>query len=74
MSAIFASPIDVGHTTRVKHEIMLTNETPFKELPPGKYDQVKEHLEQLLHSGIIRRSHSPWSSKVVWIKKKDGTL
>lgn len=68
----------MGHTTRVKLEIKLTNETPFKErhrrIHPGMFDQVKEHLQQLLHNGIIRRSHSPWSSNVVWVKKKDGTL
>ncbi|PVD22603.1 hypothetical protein C0Q70_18421 [Pomacea canaliculata] len=69
---------DFGHVTQVKHEIQLTNDTPFKErhrrIPPGMYEQVREHLQLLLDSGIIRPSHSPWSSNVVWVKKKDGSL
>ncbi|PVD33764.1 hypothetical protein C0Q70_05024 [Pomacea canaliculata] len=67
---------DVGHVTRVKHEIQLTNDTPFKErhcrIPHGMCEQVREHLQHLLDSGIIRPSHSPWSSNVVWVKQKDG--
>ena len=35
------------------------------------YLQVRQ---QLLDSGVIRPSHSPWSSNVVLVKKKDGTL
>jgi hypothetical protein len=70
--------LDVGLNPRVQHEIHLTNDVPFKErhrrIPPGMYDQVREHLQQMLDSGIIRRSHSPWSSNVVWVKKKDGSL
>lgn len=69
---------DVGLTSRVKHDIRMNDNTPFKErhrrIPPGMYTQVREHLQQMLDSGIIRRSRSPWSSNVVWVKKKDGTL
>ena len=38
------------------------------------YNQVREHLQQLLDGGIIRRSHSPFSSNVVLVKKKDGSI
>ena len=38
------------------------------------YEEVKQHLQQLLVSGIIRKSHSPWASLVVIAKKKDGSL
>ena len=38
------------------------------------YQQLREHLQQLLDSGVIRPSHSPWSSNVVLVKKKDGCL
>ena len=72
------NPLDVGHHSRVKHEIPLHNPTPFKQphrrIPPGMFEQIREHLQQMLDSGIIRRSHSPWSSNVVWVKKKDGSL
>ena len=72
------SDTDVGHSTRVRHQINVTNEIPFKErhryIPPGMYSQVREHLQQVLDSGVIRPSHSPWSSNVVLVKKKDGSL
>ena len=38
------------------------------------YSRVREHLQQLLDSGVIRLSHSPWSSNVVLVKKKDWSL
>ena len=72
------SDLDMGHHTRVQHEIHLTDEHPFKErhrrIPPGMLQQVREHLQQMLDSGIIRPSQSPWSSEVVWVRKKDGSL
>ena len=68
----------VGHTSEIKHTIKLDNETPFKErtrrIPPGMFDEVREHLNQLLESGIIRNSSSPWSSNVVCARKRDGSL
>ena len=72
------SDTDVGHSTRVRHQINVTNEIPFKKrhrhIPPGMYSQVSEHLQQLLDSGVIRPSRSPWFSKVVLVKKKDRSL
>ncbi len=38
------------------------------------FDEVKDHLKQLLACGVIRRSHSPWSSNVVLCRKKNGKL
>ena len=73
-----ANDLDMGHHTRVQHEVHLTDEHPFKErhrrIPPGMLQQVREHLQQMLDSGIIRPSQSPWSSEVVWVRKKDGSL
>ena len=69
---------DIGYSTDVKHRIDLYDERPFKlrhrRIPPSMYNEVKSHLQQLLTSGIIRRSHSPWSSNVVLVRKKDGSL
>ena len=38
------------------------------------YNEVRNHLQQLLSSGMIRKSKSPWSSNVVLCRKKDGKL
>ena len=37
-------------------------------------DEVRAHLEQLVACGIIRRSHSPWASYVVLVRKQDGMI
>jgi transposase InsO family protein len=72
------SDIDVGHSTAVQHKIELTDNFPFKQryrrIPPAMFDDVRSHLQQLLSAGIIRPSHSPWSSNVVLAKKKDGSI
>ena len=69
---------DVGHTDLVRHHIELNNERPFKQrhrrIPPSMYQEVRDHLQHLLASGIIRRSHSPWASNIVLCRKKDGSL
>ena len=43
--------------------IDLTNDIPFKHkhrhIPPTMYEEVKDHIHQLLASGVIRLCHSP---------------
>ena len=60
---------DIGHTTIVQHEIELTDETPFKQktrrIPYNMYEEVKNHLQQLLDTNLIRKSKSSWASYVV---------
>ena len=69
---------DIGQCDRIKQRIDLTNEVPFKQphrrVPPSMIEEVKQHLEQLLASGVIRKSKSPWSSNVVLVRKKNGKL
>ncbi len=69
---------DTGHCDKIRHRIDLVNDVPFKQkhrrLPPHMVDEVRQHLEQLLASGVIRKSKSPWSSNVVLVRKKNGKL
>ena len=62
----------------MKHRIKLIDETPFREryrrIPPHQFDEVKEHLKNMLEVGAIRKSSSPWASAVVLVRKKDGSL
>ena len=38
------------------------------------YDDVKTHLQEMLDIGAIQKSHSPWTSAVVLVWKKNGSL
>ena len=70
--------LDMGHTSLVKHNIKLDNYTPFKEryrrIPPHLFEEVKNHLKEMIQIGAIRHSNSPWANAVVFVRKKDGSL
>lgn len=74
------SDTDIGQCDRIKHRIDLLPgfETPFKQrhrrIPPTMIEEVRQHLDQLLSAGIIRKSKSPWASNVVLVRKKNGKL
>lgn len=38
------------------------------------FKEVRDHLQQLLTAGIIRKSKSPFSSNVVLVRRKNGDL
>lgn len=62
-SLFFREELDVGHADMVTHYINLVDEVPFKQrhrrIPPAMYQEVKDHVQNLLVGGIIRKSHSP---------------
>jgi len=58
--------IRLHDTTFVKHTYM--------SVPKPLRREVKEYLEDLLNKGWITKSKSPYSSPVVCVRKKDGTL
>ena len=70
--------LDLGIMSIVKHSIKLTDPTPFREsywhIPPGMYEEVKAHIQELLDIGAIHLSNSPWACAVVLVQKKDGKL
>jgi len=70
--------LELGHATEVKHKIELIDNIHFKEpcrrVPPVLYNEVQEHLKEMLKVGAIRESKSPYSSNVVIVRKMDGTM
>ena len=72
------SPTDLGKTDVVKHEIHLTTDVPFREpyrrIPPGMIEEVRQTLKEMLEAGAIRKSSSPYCSNVVLCRKTDGSL
>ena len=71
-------PTDLGYTRLVEHEINLTDDTPYRDpyrrIPPSMFDEVREHLREMLEIGVIRESSSPYSSNLVLVRKSDGSL
>ena len=69
---------EMGCTDTITHRIELENPAPFKDksrpIPPGAYNEVRQHIAELLTSGVIKPSRSPYSSNMVLVRKKDGSL
>ena len=71
---------DIGHCDLIKHRIdfLPDKDIPFKQkhrrIPPMMVEEVRQHLQQLLSAGIIRKSKSPWASNIVLVRKKNGSL
>ena len=70
--------LDLGRTTSIKHNIPTADDTPVtqrhRRIPPNQLEEVKQHLQQLLHKGVISPSQSDYSSPVVLVRKKKGAL
>ena len=59
-------------------DINLTDLVPvqrkYTAIPRPVYAEVKQYIEDLLNRGWIQRSKSAYSSPVVCVRKKDGSL
>lgn len=79
MPEVFAQhDLDFGRTSKVAHHIKLSDETPFKQRPrplhPADVEAVRKHIQERLDAGVIWESESPFSSPIVVVKKKNGTV
>ena len=67
---------ELGRCNISKHDIVVDDNTPFKEryrrIPPSMYVDVREQLQSMLKCGVIRESSSPCVSPVTIVAKKDG--
>ena len=75
---VFGEPQSLPPPRNYDHQISLVpNAKPFK-LAPYRYphnqkNEIERQVKDMLSSGIIQLSHSPFASLVLLVKKKDGT-
>ena len=69
---------ELGHTCRVQHQIHTGNSTPIRQharrIPSGLREEARKLVQEMLKRDIIQPSSSPWSSPIVLVRKKDGSL
>ncbi|KAH7698792.1 gagpol and env protein precursor, partial [Aphelenchoides avenae] len=73
------SDFELGTTHLFEHEVVLAEGTkpiaqPGRPVPLALRKPLKEMLEQYRQMGVIRPSKSDWSSPVVLVRKKDGSI
>ena len=65
---------DIGHVPDFKIPINLTDNIPvsqpYRSIPRPLYEDVKNHLNNLLAHGWVRKSTSPYASPMVCARKK----
>ncbi|MCP4240224.1 MAG: DDE-type integrase/transposase/recombinase [bacterium] len=67
----------IGCTASVTHAIDTGDARPLQQrmfrTSPADREAIQEELQKLLKSGAIRRSSSPWASRMLIVPKKDGS-
>ena len=69
---------DIGYISDFKMPINLMDNIPvsqpYRQIPKNLYEEVKNHINNLLANGWIKKSQSPYASPMVCVRKKDGSL
>ena len=78
-SEVFSkSKNDIGYVPEFKLDIKLSDDKPFREayrkIPGPLFKEVKNHINDLLANGWIKRSYSAYASPMVCVRKKCGNL
>ena len=79
MSDAFAKDkSDIGKIDQLQMKINLTDNEPVKKsytsIPKPLYKEVQQYVEDLIASGWVQKSYSSYSSPIVCVRKKDGSL
>jgi hypothetical protein len=77
-SHLFAEPTALPPQRSHDHQIPLLPDSAPTNVRPYRYaqiqkDEIERTVKALLETGLIRPSHSPYSSPVLLVRKKDGT-
>jgi hypothetical protein len=76
--SVFEPPQGYPPERAFAHDIPLlpgaapVNVQPYR-YPPAVKDEIERQIMEMLRSGIVEPSHSPFLSSVLLVKKKDGT-
>ena len=76
--SVFEPPQGYPPERAFAHDIPLipgatpVNVRPYR-YPPAIKDEIERQISEMLNSGIVQPSQSPFSSSVLLVKKKDGT-
>ncbi|KAI8503655.1 retrotransposon-like protein 1 [Branchiostoma belcheri] len=69
---------DIGSIEGLKLKLNLTDTEPVQKnyvsIPAPLYKEVREYIEDLINQGWITKSKSPYSSPMVCVRKKDGSM
>lgn len=61
---------------QTQHHIRLIKNIPIKQryqsYNPAMQAVIDDEVDEMLKQGVIEPSHSPWSSPIVVVRKKDG--
>ena len=76
---VFAcNPSELGTTRLVSHGIETGDHPPvcqqLRRAPFALRAKIDELVQEMIDSSIVQPSNSPWSSPVVLVKKKDGSV
>ncbi|XP_023757803.1 uncharacterized protein LOC111906273 [Lactuca sativa] len=75
---IFQEPKELPPRRHLEHQIVLKDGTPPVSVRPYRYphyqkDKIERLIQEMLTTGVIQVSNSPYSSPVILVKKKDGS-
>ena len=69
---------DIGRACVTEHKIVLHDSVPIyqrpRRFPQPINDEIEKQCQELTNADIIEPSTSPWSSPIVPVRKKDGSI
>jgi len=70
--------LDLGETSLATHQIDTGDARRMRQTlrrqPCHLLDKIDEHVKKMVEAGVIEPSRSPWTSNIVVVSKKDGSL
>ncbi|KAL1534405.1 hypothetical protein AAHA92_30586 [Salvia divinorum] len=78
-STVFQLPTGLPPARQFDHRIHLLPGSKPVNVRPYRYpyfqkNEIEKQVQEMLDQGVIQRSHSPFSSPVLLVRKKDGTF